>query len=54
LNQIWKKDGLTEELQRGSFKSHYAGDVVACFTNVLSEGTELIQGTNFVFGSVLD
>ncbi|KAF9134640.1 vesicle coat component [Mortierella sp. 14UC] len=38
LNQIWKKDGLTEELQRASFKSHYAGDIVACFTNVLTEG----------------
>ncbi|KAF9933855.1 vesicle coat component [Linnemannia zychae] len=38
LNQIWKKDGLTEELQRAAFKSQYAGDIVACFTNVLTEG----------------
>ncbi|KAF9094615.1 vesicle coat component [Mortierella sp. GBA35] len=38
LNQLWRKDSLSEELQRASLKSHHSGDVVACFTNILTEG----------------
>ncbi|KAG0297920.1 vesicle coat component [Dissophora globulifera] len=37
-NQLWKKDSLTEALQKASFIHKHAGDVVICFTNVLSDG----------------
>ncbi|KAF9112298.1 vesicle coat component [Mortierella sp. AM989] len=38
LNQLWRKDTLSEELQRASFLTKQAGDIVACFTNVLTNG----------------
>ncbi|KAF9208560.1 vesicle coat component [Haplosporangium sp. Z 27] len=38
MNQLWRKDSLSEELQRATFLTKHAGDVVACFTNVLSNG----------------
>ncbi|KAG0203947.1 vesicle coat component [Mortierella sp. GBA30] len=37
-NQLWKKDNLSQEMQRGAFLTKRAGDVVACFTNTLSDG----------------
>ncbi|KAF9988249.1 vesicle coat component [Modicella reniformis] len=37
-NQLWRKDGLSEDLQRGAFLNKEAGDVVACFTNTLAKG----------------
>ncbi|GJJ76256.1 p24 family protein delta-1 [Entomortierella parvispora] len=37
-NQFWRKDGLTDTVQKGTFLNKEAGDVVACFTNVLSAG----------------
>ncbi|KAF9122897.1 vesicle coat component [Mortierella sp. 14UC] len=36
--QLWKKDNLSEELQRGAFLNKEAGNIVACFTNVLASG----------------
>ncbi|KAK3836255.1 MAG: emp24/gp25L/p24 family/GOLD-domain-containing protein [Linnemannia gamsii] len=36
--QLWKKDNLSEDLQRGAFLNKEAGNVVACFTNVLASG----------------
>ncbi|KAF9294250.1 endoplasmic reticulum vesicle protein 25 [Linnemannia elongata] len=38
MGQFWKKDNLSEELQRGAFLNKLAGNVVACFTNVLASG----------------
>ncbi|KAF9169231.1 vesicle coat component [Mortierella sp. AD011] len=38
LNQLWRKDSLSEDRQRATFLTKQAGDVVACFTNVLSNG----------------
>ncbi|KAG0345085.1 vesicle coat component [Podila humilis] len=37
-NQLYRKDSLTEELQRGAFLTKQAGDIIACFSNVLSNG----------------
>ncbi|KAG0057431.1 vesicle coat component [Gryganskiella cystojenkinii] len=37
-NQFWRKDGLTDVLQKGTFLNKEAGDVVACFTNTLASG----------------
>ncbi|KAG0262569.1 vesicle coat component [Mortierella polycephala] len=37
-NQLWRKENLADELQRGAFLTKRAGDVVACFTNTLTEG----------------
>ncbi|KAI1314692.1 vesicle coat component [Mortierella claussenii] len=37
-NQLWRKDNLSEERQRASFLTKQAGEVVACFTNVLADG----------------
>ncbi|KAI8352547.1 emp24/gp25L/p24 family/GOLD-domain-containing protein [Mortierella sp. GBAus27b] len=37
-NQLWRKDGLTDEIQRGAFLTKEASDVVACFTNTLAKG----------------
>ncbi|KAF8926917.1 endoplasmic reticulum vesicle protein 25 [Dissophora ornata] len=37
-NQLWRKDGLSEDLQRATFLTKHAGDVFACFTNVLADG----------------
>ncbi|CAO3570225.1 unnamed protein product [Mortierella alpina] len=39
-NQLWRKDSLSEELQRATFLTKRAGEVVACFTNSLSDGTQ--------------
>ncbi|KAF8926904.1 vesicle coat component, partial [Dissophora ornata] len=39
-NQLWRKDSLSEELQRGAFLNKDAGDVFACFTNTLADGYE--------------
>ncbi|KAI1320494.1 vesicle coat component [Mortierella claussenii] len=36
-NQLWRKDNLAEE-QRVAFLNKETGDIVACFTNVLSDG----------------
>ncbi|KAG0001494.1 vesicle coat component [Modicella reniformis] len=37
-NQLWRKNALSEELQRATFLTKQAGDIVACFTNVLADG----------------
>ncbi|KAF9584307.1 vesicle coat component [Lunasporangiospora selenospora] len=37
-NQLWRKDSMNEEWQRGSFLTKQAGDIVACFSNILSDG----------------
>ncbi|GJJ78613.1 p24 family protein delta-1 [Entomortierella parvispora] len=37
LNQMWGKDNLSGELSRASFQTKQAGDIIACFTNVLSD-----------------
>ncbi|KAF9345668.1 hypothetical protein BGX26_002882 [Mortierella sp. AD094] len=37
LNQLWRKDNLVDE-QKGAFLNKEAGDVIACFTNVLDNG----------------
>ncbi|KAG0368536.1 emp24/gp25L/p24 family/GOLD-domain-containing protein [Gamsiella multidivaricata] len=37
-NQLWRKDALTEDLQRATILTKQAGDVVACFTNTLDNG----------------
>ncbi|KAG0042399.1 vesicle coat component [Gryganskiella cystojenkinii] len=39
-NQLWSKDNLSEDLARTSFLTKHAGDIVACFTNVLSENVD--------------
>ncbi|KAF9951967.1 vesicle coat component [Mortierella alpina] len=39
-NQLWRKDSLSEELQRATFLTKQAGEVVACFTNSLTDGTQ--------------
>ncbi|KAG0201681.1 vesicle coat component [Mortierella sp. GBA30] len=39
-NQLWRKDSLTEELQRATFLTKQAGEVVACFTNTLSDSVQ--------------
>ncbi|KAF9101694.1 vesicle coat component [Mortierella sp. AM989] len=36
-NQLWRKENLGDE-QRGVFLNKDAGDVIACFTNVLADG----------------
>ncbi|KAG0289352.1 vesicle coat component [Linnemannia gamsii] len=36
--QLWKKDNLLDELQRGAFLNKEAGNVLACFMNVLAPG----------------
>ncbi|KAF9086460.1 vesicle coat component [Mortierella sp. GBA35] len=36
--QLWKKDNLAEDLQRGVFLNKEAGYVFACFTNTLTSG----------------
>ncbi|CAO3572510.1 unnamed protein product [Mortierella alpina] len=38
MNQLWKKDNLAEDMQRGAFETKRAGDVIACFTNALTDG----------------
>ncbi|KAF9438724.1 vesicle coat component [Entomortierella beljakovae] len=38
LNQLYRKDSLSEETQRGAFTTKQAGDIVACFSNVLTNG----------------
>ncbi|ORZ01833.1 emp24/gp25L/p24 family/GOLD-domain-containing protein [Lobosporangium transversale] len=37
-NQLWRKDSLSEGRQLASFLTKRAGDVFACFTNVLADG----------------
>ncbi|KAF9180354.1 vesicle coat component [Haplosporangium sp. Z 767] len=37
-NQLWRKETLTEDLQRTTFLTKQAGEVVACFSNVLEDG----------------
>ncbi|KAG0256445.1 vesicle coat component [Mortierella polycephala] len=37
-NQLWRKDTLTQDLQRTTFLTKQAGEVVACFSNVLEDG----------------
>ncbi|KAG0285472.1 vesicle coat component, partial [Dissophora globulifera] len=37
-NQLWRKEGLSEDVQRATFLTKHAGDVWACFTNVLADG----------------
>lgn len=32
---------MPEEMQKGAFLSKQAGDIIACFTNVLSNGSYL-------------
>ncbi|KAF9932352.1 vesicle coat component [Linnemannia zychae] len=36
--QLWKKDNLSDELQRGAFLNKEAGNIAACFMNVLTSG----------------
>ncbi|KAG0369337.1 emp24/gp25L/p24 family/GOLD-domain-containing protein [Gamsiella multidivaricata] len=38
MNQLWRKDNLSGDVQKGAFLNKEAGDVVACFTNVLADG----------------
>lgn len=36
---------MPEEMQKGAFLTKQAGDIVACFTNVLSNGSYLFPQT---------
>ncbi|KAF9217253.1 vesicle coat component [Podila verticillata] len=37
-NQLYRKDSVPEEMQKGAFLTKQAGDIIACFNNVLSSG----------------